>query len=127
LTVQGPVNLSNGAINTNEIADGAIRASKVALGPGLSGRGAAPQTLGVDDPYIDARIRNWVRANCRIELGHRDRCDNNNCNRPGRSTRVQADRSCEAGCRNNNDGWGAFRMDGDVDGNDSLFIRFTCD
>lgn len=124
LTVQGPVNLSNGAINTNEIADGAIRATKVALGPGLSGRGAAPQTLGIDEPYIDGRIERWVRAHCKIELGHRDRCEN--CNRPRRSTRVKANRTCESGCRNNNDGWGAVRLDGNVDGNDSLFIRFTC-
>lgn len=130
LTVRGAVNLPAGVINTANLADGAVRASKVALGPGLRGRGGAPQTLGVDDAYLDARIRSWVRGHCKIRLGWRDDCDN--CNDPpAKEVTVQANNRCTAArgsdtrCRSAGD-WGGVNTDGGVNDDDVFYIRFEC-
>lgn len=122
LTVQGAVNLSAGAIDTAEVADNAIRPSKIALGNGL--RGLQNDTVGVDNGFLDARIRSWVRSHCRVSIGHRDRCDG--CGTPAGQVTVQANRTCVSGsCRSA--GWGGVQFTGDVDGNDDLFVRFECD
>jgi hypothetical protein len=130
LTVRGAVNLPAGAINTAALADGAVQVGKVALGPGLRPRGDQTQ-LGVDDAYLDARIRSWVRSHCTIRLGWRDGCDN--CNSaPAKEVTVQANNRCIAArgsdtrCRSAGD-WGGINTDGGVNDDDVFYIRFQCD
>ena len=127
LTVGGAVNLPAGAINTADLADAAVTPGKVAIGGGLRARGG--DTLGVDDTYLDARIRAWVRDHCTVELGQRDRCFGN-CTTPAEqhSVIVKADRTCVPAANNScrNSGWGAFRVQGTMNTEDDLFIRFNC-
>lgn len=126
MTVQGALNLPAGAIETDALADAAVRPAKLALGDGLSARGG--DTVGVDDAYLDARIRGWVRDHCRLTFGWRDGC--NGCGSPAKEITVQANGLCVGGraasCRSNNT-WGGLNFDGTVDENDDVFFRLECD
>ena len=121
LTVGGAVNLPAGAIDAAEIAD-------TVVSTGLTRRDGG---IGVDDAYLDTRIRAWVRGHCTIRLGWRDGCDN--CNSaPAKEVTVQANNRCIAArgsdtrCRSAGD-WGGVNTDGGVNDDDVFYIRFQCD
>ena len=86
-------------------------------------------TLKINGQDISQVIRSWVRSHCRIYLGWRDNCSGCSIG-PSKYATARADGVCENGvggnCREGTH-WSAFNMDGDVNGDDDLYIRFYCD
>ncbi len=117
--IRGPVDLTAGSVDLDEIAPATI-------GRGLTRDGAA---MNLDDAYLDARIRSWVRGHCRVQLGWRDSCHDCN-NGPSKRVTVQANGTCiggvgtNTGCRGV---WGGVNTDGDVGNDDVFYVHLVCD
>ncbi len=118
MRVTGPVRLDAGSVDLQEI-DPAI------AGRGINRSGAA---LDLDDGYLDARISDWVRNHCKVQLGWRDSCSN--CgSAPAKIASAGADATCLGGqnsaCRQGT--WAGFNTDGNVNDDDVFYIRFLCE
>ena len=104
--------------------EGGVRVdSNVNVGGELS-----TSTLKVNGQDITQVIRSWVQNNCRVYLGWRDNCDGRCSGGPSKYASAKANGVCEGGsgasCREGN--WAAFNLDGDVNGDDDLYLRFYC-
>lgn len=131
LTVGGAVRLPAGALTGRELADGSVTLADLrgdTVGSGLRAEGAA---ITVDQSFLNAQIRSWVRSHCRVQLGWRDECTN--CDRaPSKHVTVQANGQCvdasgnDTRCRDNNR-WGGLNTDGDVNRDDVFYVRLECD
>ena len=86
--------------------------------------------------YIDARVKAYVRANCTVTIGQRDNTPSNTSstyNSPTHYAYMRADGRGYAnsyGIYDNTSpytaSYASFRMTGDVNSDDRLYIRFVC-
>ncbi len=88
--------------------------------------------------YIDTRVRNWVRAHCNVYIGQRDNTNTSTTNstyfNPSYYVRMRADGYSYANHYGIYDSsapytktYASFRMTGDVNSDDRLYLRFVCD
>ncbi len=131
LQVGGDVALPGDAIDTAEVADGSLGAAD--LDPTVSGTGIrrGGGRLRVDGGFIDGQTRSYMRLNCHLRLGWRNRCSN--CaDGPAKHVTVRADGTCtgasgsDTRCRANNT-WGGVNIDGEASNDDVFYIRMICD
>ena len=120
LQVDGPVELPAGSLDLDDL-------DPATVGRGLTREGAS---MGIDEAFLDARIRSWVRAHCTVRLGWRDSCSN--CDLPpAKEATARADGTCidargrDTRCRSNNT-WAGVNTDGGVNDDDVFYVRMIC-
>ena len=128
LTVGGNITTNND-LQANQISASAANLNSLEVTGNANIGGINTNSLTVNGQDINQMIRTWVRSNCRVELGWRDRCGS--CeDGPSRVVSSYGNGTCgpfsggETICRS---GWAGLGTDGEVNNDDVFYIRLVCD